>query len=150
MYFEQDEYGRCRGEVFQIYRAAGRGEVKIGDNVGFYYPLKRLWLAAVASQGHLASCPGVPRNSNHRLNTRCWGEVFQIYARGKSTGQPIDQLDHVMIYMPRHKAFLEYRHDNARNDGLVRSTCPGRCLPPQPSAYEKCFRYVFAIRKKLY
>ena len=137
---------RCSGEVFQIYRAAGPGQVKVGDKVGFYFPYKRKW---IGRGGDLAPCPGVPANSRHRLNTRCWGEVFQLYARGKSTGQPIDQLDHVMIYYPQGKNFYMYRHDNARNDGFVRSSCPGQCLPPQPSAYERCYRYVFAIRKKL-
>ena len=37
-YFDPVDYHKCVGLVFQIYRAAGAGQVKIGDDVGFYYP----------------------------------------------------------------------------------------------------------------
>ena len=148
MYFEPEEYGKCRGEVFQIYRAAGAGQIKTGDVVGFYFPLKQRWIRA-GNPSDLAPCPGVPHNSNHRMNLRCVGELFRIYARGKGTGQPIDQLDHVMIYYQHSKDFLQYPHNKGLRHGLVRSTCPGQCLPPHSSTYERCFQNVFTIRKKM-
>ena len=152
-YFDPEDYAKCTGEVFQIYRVAGPGQVKVGDIVGFYSPLKRQWMSAVGTQTHLSPCPGIPQNSHHRPTrdpkNRCWGEVFQIYARGKNEGQPIDQLDHVMIYYSRQKGFLQYPHTNGRKNGLVRSTCPGECLPPPASSYERCFQNVFAIHKKM-
>ena len=148
LYFSPWDYGRCRGEVFQVYRAAGPGAVRVGDDVGFYYPERRQWISAVRSQTNLAPCPGVPRNSRHRLNTSCWGEVFKIYARGKRVGQPIGESDSVMIYYPRSRGFLQYPHSNGLRDGLVRSTCPGRYKPPSLRAYDRCFQYVFEIHQR--
>ena len=40
-YFDPVDYHKCVGEVFQVYFAAGAGQVKIGDDVGFYYPKSR-------------------------------------------------------------------------------------------------------------
>ena len=147
--FNPWDYKRCSGEVFRIYRAAGSGDVKVGDEVGFFFPIKRRWMSASgAQQLKLNACPGVPRGSSHRLNTGCWGEVFKIYARGRRVGQPIYQSDRVMIYYPQSKAFLKYQYINGRKDGLVRSTCPGQKGPPSRNAYYRCRKYMFQIRPK--
>ena len=148
LYFDPIEYSRCTGEVFQIYRAAGLGPVRSGEDVGFYFPARRAWLRGWP-QTDLGRCPGLPRNSHYHLNTGCWGEVFKLRARGKRHGQPIDILDHVMIYYPRSRAYLRYRYPYANVNGLVRGTCPGPHFPTSQRSYEKCPGYVFRIHKQM-
>ena len=137
------DWSKCAGEVFQIFRCAGPGVVKVGDFVGFY--IAEEWLSMVAGRGQRAPCPGTPTvnygfSAQDKWN-QCWGEVFQIYAKGKSIGDAIENHDDVTIYYVQEKKWV----------GLVGNyppgyaTCPGQTRPPPPDRYGKCWGEVFEL-----
>ena len=85
----------CWGEVFQIYRAAGSGRVRAGDIVGFYYPHQPgHWLGCPGANCAKFDCPGFPTSAHGFASVdhwiRYWGEVFRVYANGKSYGTVIN------------------------------------------------------------
>lgn len=137
------DWSKCAGEVFQIFRAAGPGSVKVGDVVGFY--IADEWFSMVRGKGQRATCPGTP-TINYGFATKdkwrqCYGEVFQIYAKGKSIGDAIENHDYINIYYVHDKKWV----------GLVGNyppgfaTCPGEIQPPPPDRYTKCWGEAFEL-----
>ena len=53
----------CWGEVFQIYRAFGSGNIESGDFVGIYYPRVSRWFSLRKNQAHTEQCPGKPNTA---------------------------------------------------------------------------------------
>ena len=145
LFMEGRDWYTCWGEVFEIYRLNGEGPVKVGDLVGFNYPRERgKWFALSGGRGHKEGCPGVPNikygfHSRHAWNA-CWGEVFQIYAKGKNIGDSIQNHDAITVYYVRGKKWV----------GLVGShpdlrTCPGTTRPPPPDRYDRCWGEIFEL-----
>ena len=79
LYMEGDDWKTCGGEVFQIYRAAGAGNVKVGDAVGLYAGGDK-WFSLSGGKGGKSGCPGAP-TIKYGFATRqkwydCMDEVF--------------------------------------------------------------------------
>ena len=145
LYMEGEDWTNCWGEVFEIYRASGPGEVLVGDVVGLHYPRERgRWFSMDGEIGHKDPCPGTPNNTNGFEDTEKWyqccDEVFKIYTRGKSIGETIDESDDIMIYYLHSSAWVG--HVEAAPDCR---TCPGDDRPPPPEKYDTCWGEVFKL-----
>lgn len=147
LYMSCAEWAKCRGTVFQIYRMKGAGPVRVGDVVGFYYPAGRNWLSLAAGVADRRTCPGIPTVTHGFANKRkwsgCWGEVFRIYARGRSSGDVIYEHDDVMLYYVNKRQWVGLVGNNRAD---LRS-CPGTTLPPPVDKYE-CYGEVFELWKQ--
>ena len=152
MSIEGNDWTTCWGEVFQIYRASGPGRVRVGDLVGIHFPGRstsgrQLWLGCNWLSCYTASCPGQPTTA-HGFATqehwyRCWGEVFKIYAKGKSDGAIINDRDDIMLYYLQEQLWV------AQGDGDTKKfPCPGSTRPPPLSKYDFCPWETFTIWKK--
>ena len=141
LFMEGKDWDSCWGEVFQIYRQSGPGTVKVGDVVGIYYPRGRKWFGGGTRK---AGCPGNPTMQHGFASAKhwgaCWGEVYQIYARGKRIGESIESHDAIAIYYIHAKRWVGLV---GQNSGL--STCPGKTRPPPPDRYEICWGESFEI-----
>ena len=144
---DKPDWKNCWGEVFQIFRKKagnGHGYVRVGDTVGIYYRRSKTWFGCAGRYCGWAGCPGKPTYA-HGFNkpakwNQCWGEVFKIYARGRSVGSIIRPNDSIMLYYPREKKFVGQvgNHPDKR-------TCPGPKLPPPANKYDRCWGEVFEI-----
>ena len=139
----------CWGEVFELYRQSGPGTFCVGDMVGIHYPHQSGWWLGCPGGTDCGKfdCPGTPTSTYGFKDSStwdaCWGEVFHIYAMGKSFGNPIIEGDIVMLYQPNVKKWV------ALSGGRVPlSTCPGLGHPPPLSKYESCSEATMKILKK--
>ena len=144
LYLNDVDLTNCWGEVFQIYRKDGPGFVRVGDIVGFHYPRQSgNWLSLWECNGRTLPCPGTPTSANGFSSDnawfQCWGEVFRIYARGKSNGEVITSNDNVFIYHIAYNQFLSFVEGTPKC-----ATCPGPA-PPTQDKYEPCWGENFEI-----
>ena len=142
------EWAFCWAEVFQIYRARGRGAVRVGDVVGVHYPHELgKWLGCVGGNCGRYTCPGIPSTTHgfHSQDkwTLCPGEVFRIYAQGKREGSIINEHDIIMLYYVVGNQWV-----NLANDIVARGSCPGTIRPPSASTYESHSTYTLEIWKQ--
>ena len=77
--------------------------MRAGDIVGFYYPYQPgFWLGCAGANCANSDCPGSPTTAHGFASedhwVRCWGEVFRVYANGKSSGTVINSGDDIMLY----------------------------------------------------
>ena len=142
------DWTTCWGEVFQVYRASGPGQIHVGDLVGLHYPRGSIkWLGCRGVNCTKDTCPGQPTTAHgfasHEHWYRCWGEVFKIYSKNKSDGTIINDGDDIMLY---------YLHDElwvAQDDGdTQKSPCAGTTRPPPLSKFDICPSETFTIWKK--
>lgn len=142
------DWTHCWGEVFTIYRANGPGSVRVGDLVGIYYPHDRRWFGCAGSRCAKATCPGYPTIENgfatQELWYRCWGEVFKIYAKGKSSGSIINSDDDVTLYYLQDQNWVAQGYDFP----TVKRPCLGTARPPPLSTYDCCPHETFRIWKR--
>ena len=148
IYMEGGDWTNCWGEVFRIYRLHGPGTVAVGDLVGIYYPRESgKWLGCAGSLCGKAGCPGQPTTEygfeNPEKWFQCYGEVFKIYARGKSLGEPIEAYDDVMLYYLSGQNWVGLAGDRVNHAG-----CPGTIRPPPNERYEVCWGENFEIWKQ--
>ncbi len=145
---DRNDWYRCTGEVFRIYRALGPGAVRVHDMVGLYYPRESgKWLGCNAPKCGKYTCPGQPTNrygfsQRHRWN-RCWGEVFRIYAKGKKRRAVVNSDDEIALYYVRGRAWVSQGFHQT-----VKRGCLGNSLPPSVSKYDRCAHETFTIWKK--
>jgi len=145
---EGRDWTNCWGEVFQIYRASGPGTVKVGDLVGIYYPRERgRWLGCPTEKCGKATCPGIPTIAygfqNRENWLRCYGEVFKIYARGKSLGSAITAHDPVLLFYIQDQNWV-----GLDTTYVLHHTCPGTVRPPPSNKYDQCWGEVMEIWKR--
>ena len=141
---EENDWNKCWGEVFKIYRKKGRGRVRVGDTIAISFlrePGK--WLGCPGRLCGKASCPGHSCNSGFSSAgkwNQCWGEVFRIFARRKRIGASIFSHDHVMLYYVRGGDWIGLvdKHPDHRS-------CPGKRLPPPNDKYDRCWGEVFDL-----
>ena len=143
LYMDPQDWTRCWGQVFQIYRQKGPGNVVVGDVVGLHYPQEHgQWLSLAEGYGYKKSCPGHPNLSSgfatHYTWFQCWGEVFKIFARGydgkvKDLGEVIREHDIIMLCFINQHKFVGFF------DVLDLRTCPGTTLPPPANVYDTCW-----------
>ena len=102
--FEESDWTHCWGQVFRMYRAAGPGNILNGDFVGLYYVHENKWFSMWEGLPHKATCPGNPSSASgfqeYLKWFKCAGEVFQVYAKGKSIGAKIIDQDIISLYYP--------------------------------------------------
>lgn len=142
LYMEGTDWSHCWGEVFRIYRAAGPGDVRVGDVIGLF--MRNRWFSLASGRGHLASCPGAPTTQYGFASSenwyRCWGEVFKIYARGKSIGDVIQDHDDITLYYIQRQKWVGFVDENPDF-----RTCPGSTRPPPPQRYDVCWGEIFEL-----
>lgn len=147
---EGDDWTNCWGEVFHIYRMNGPGSVTVGDVIGLFYPREGNWFSMAGGVGHKNPCPGSPTNASGFENEdnwfHCWGEVFRIYARGKSIGQIITDHDHITLFFIQSKTKWVGLVDEL--DADLR-TCPGTVRPPPDENYDICWGEIFELWSQL-
>lgn len=146
MLMSGNDWTNCWGEVFEIYRKEGPGDVKSGDTVGFYYPRQGgTWLGCGGSNCAKANCPGYPTTHDGFRDQaswhNCWGEVFKIFARGKPTGSIINSQDEIAIYYLRDNLWVA----QPDNRDSLKFPCLGTDLPPALATYDGCFAETFRI-----
>ena len=132
--FNTDDWTRCWGEVFQIYRMKGSGTVRSGDTVGIYYPREKNWFSMSTGRGHKEGCPGTP-NINTGFNKdnlwlQCWGEVFIVYAEGKSNGEEIKAGNRLAFFFPADPSHVSFQTDKTTLDQCMRRTSDNNPMPP--------------------
>ena len=102
LYMEGGNWNNCQADVYRIFRMNGPGPVMVGDAVGLYYPPGNDWFSIAGGTGHRNPCPGSPTSCNGFANEDkwliCFGEVFRIYARGKSSGAVITDHDDIFLF----------------------------------------------------
>jgi hypothetical protein len=135
----------CSGEIFRMYKRRGSGTIRIGDEVGLYYLGSKTWMSAWDNDGGVSKCPGEP-SIDFGMNTvpgKCKGEVFRVYAVGKSLGEPLNNKDYIMLHYPHGG-----NQWISLNGGTMRKiTCPGSSYPPPESKYQACAAEVFQVWK---
>ena len=142
------KWTNCWGEVFQFYRARGSGRVRVGDVVGVYYPYEAgKWLGCYGGNCVKATCPGTPSTTygfqSQDKWTLCPGEVFKIYAQGKTVGSNINEHDIIMLYYVIGSQWVDLA------DTIVaRGSGPGTTHPPSASTYESHSTYTLEIWKQ--
>ena len=139
------EKAHCFGEIFRIYKRRGSGLIRVGDEVGIYYIHTGKWVSAWDRDGGLSGCPKLPshrRGMNVPLG-RCKGELFKVYALGKSKGMPLEDKDTILLNYPH--GFNEWY--SLWNGRSRKSSCPGAAYPPPESKYESCRGETFEIRE---
>ena len=143
------EWRSCAGEVFQFYRASGRGAVRVGDVVGVYFPHGQKWLGCNSPSGDCGkyTCPGTPSTTygfqSQDKWTTCGGEVFIIYAKGNKVGSIINEHDISMLYYVIGNQWV-----NLANINVARGSGPGTTRPPSVSTYRSQWSYTLDVWKQ--
>ena len=143
LYMDPDDWTNCWGEVFQIYRQDGTGNILVGDVIGIHYPREHgQWFSMYEGKGHKNECPGAP-NLNTGFSSPnkwsdCWGETYRIYARGqdgnvKPALQPIQEHDIIMLCLSKEHKFVSF------SDVFGLNTCPMGSVPPPANKYDECW-----------
>jgi hypothetical protein len=135
----------CAGEIFRMYKRRGSGNIRVGDEIGLYYITAKEWVSAWDFNGGVSGCPGSP-SSTLGLNipsNQCQGEIFRVYALGRSIGEDVRNGDFIM---------LNYKHGghewlSLRFKFVSKSTCPGGGYPPPAYKYQECDGSSFQVIK---
>ena len=139
---------RCWGEDFQI---IGEGtsltSIKSGQRIRLRYLREHKWLGCPSNVNcDKRTCPGTTSQGGNFANNRCWGEIFIIYARGKTNGQTIYNGDLVMLYYQHNGRYVSIQGKNLGDDTSL-DFCPGM-VPPAYLSYGICSKNVFRIYRK--
>ena len=140
-------FARCGGEVFQI---IGEGTIhhpiKAGQRIRLRFIRDHNSWIGCPTKNHcdIRSCSGT--TSQAADFSRCGGEIFRIYARGKTNGQIIHDGDVVMLYYPGDGKYISIQGQN-EGDDTSRNFCPG-VVPPAYLSYGICSKNAFRIYRK--
>ena len=144
LYMRGNDWSSCYKNVFQIFRAKGYGDVRVGDLVGLYLIRETgKWFGCRATLCAKNTCPGAARYK-YGFNTpelwyRCYGSVFQIYAHGKQLGDTVNDQDDIMLFYLQDQDWIgAYSSDHHRG-------CPGTTRPPLVNKYDSCGGEVYKI-----
>ena len=139
----------CWGENFQI---IGEGvihhSIKSGQKIRLRYLNEHnTWMGCPYNNTcDKRTCPGTSAQGSDFRNTRCWGEDFTIYARGRTNGQIIYNGDVVMLYYQYEGRYVSIQ-GQYNEDPTSLNFCPGVAPPPYLS-YGICSNNAFRIHKK--
>ena len=137
------DWNNCWGEVFQIYRLGGQGNVIVGDLIGLHYQRVRgQWFSLNAGKSHKSNCPGPPNLStgfsHYNKWFDCYGDIFKIFAQGidgrvKGNDETIVEHDIIMLYAMKERKYISF------SDVPHLQTCPGNFFPPPAHTYDGCW-----------
>ena len=136
----------CWGENFQIIgEGAIHHAIKSGQRVRLRYPNEhKTWITCHNNHCEKSTCPGT---TSHGSNfNRCYGEIFKIYARGKTNGQIIYNGDVVMLLCTYRRRYVSIQ-GQYNEDPTSLDFCPG-VAPPAYLSYGICSKNVFRIYRK--
>ena len=140
---------RCYGENFQI---IGEGtsytSIKSGQRIRLRYLHEHnTWIGYPNGINcDKRTCPGTTSQGGNFANNRCWGEIFRMYARGKTDGQTIYNGAVVMLYYERSGRYVSIQGKNYGDDTSL-DFCPGS-PPPAYLSYGICSKNAFRIYRK--
>jgi hypothetical protein len=135
----------CVGEIFRIYKRKGSGNIQVGDEIGLYYITADEWVSAWDFNGGVSGCPGSPSYifGLDIASDECQGEIFRVYALGKSVGEDVRNNDFIMLnYKHGGHEWLSLWGGSSR-----KSTCPGGSYPPLANKYQNCQGEAFQVVK---
>ena len=116
-----------------------------GCSRALLYPPGNDWFSIAGGTGHRNPCPGSPTSGNGFANEDkwliCFGEVFRIYARGKSSGAVITDHDDIFLFYVNAYTWVGLIGGGAAD---LRS-CPGTSRPPPAAHYDICWGEVFEL-----
>ena len=141
-------FGVCGEEQFQIIGKGTQGSsIKSGQLIRLRYLAEHnSWVGCSAIDDHCykSECPGTSVQGSDF--TRCSGEMFRMYARGKTNGQTIYNGDLVMLYQILFGRYVSIQGEYEGSDTSL-NFCPG-VTPPAYLSYGICSKNVFRIYRK--
>ena len=140
---------RCWGEDFQIIgEGISNTSIKSGQRIRLRYLNERnTWMGCPLNKYcDKRTCPGTTSQGGNFANNRCWGEIFIIFARGRTNGQIIYNGDLVMLYYQHNGRYVSIQGKNFGDDTSL-DFCPGM-VPPAYLSYGICSKNVFRIYRK--
>jgi len=140
--------GRCYGEEFQIIgEGPDQSSIRSGQRIRIHYQHENnTWIGCSDHFGNRCkkeNCSGTSLQGKIFTNNRCWGEAFNIYARGKNNGEIINNGDLVMIYYRHLGRYLTIQKEYEGSETSL-NYCPGK-IPPAYLTYSICSKNVFRI-----
>ena len=147
LYMRGNEWNSCSQNAFQIFRAKGHGDVRVGDLVSLYLTRESgKWFGCSATLCTKNSCPGTASYeqgfNSPELWYRCYGSVFKIYAHEKRLGDTINDQDDIMLFYLQALNWIGAYNSNHHR------TCPGTTRPPPHSKYDACSGLNYKIWKR--
>ena len=142
-------FDRCGGEVFQIIGEGATSQnrqIKSGQRIRLRFLREHnIWMGCpLNSYCDKRPCPGT--NIQASNFNRCAGEIFRIYARGRTNGQIIYNGDVVMLYYEYNRRYVSIQGQND-GDNTSLDFCPGE-VPPAYLSYGICSKNAFRIYRK--
>ena len=140
---------RCWGEEFQIIgEGTLKASIKSGQRIRLRYPREsNTWMGCPSNKNcDKRTCPGTTSQGGNFANNRCYGEIFIIFARGRTNGETIYNGDVVMLYYPPNGRYVSIQGKNFGDDTSL-DFCPGM-VPPAYLSYGICSKNVFRIYRK--
>ena len=147
LFMDPPDWGGYPIATFRIFRHKGRGAIRAGEAVAFYYPKDVKWMKCGSSWCSKNICPGNPTMSHGMADSEKWQacshNVFKIYARGRKRGQTIRTNDAILLYSLQYSKWV-----SVYGSYIALGTCPGSGRPPAPSKYDTCYNTVFELWKR--
>ena len=140
-------FGHCNGEVFQIIgKGAFHDSIKSGQQIRIRFVRDHNSWMGCPAKTHCGTsiCPGTTVQASDF--SICGGEIFEIYARGKTNGETIHNGDVVMLYHPGDRRYVSIQGENEADDTSL-NYCPG-IVPPAYLSYSICSKNAFQIYRK--
>ena len=141
------DFQECGSEVFQIIgEGSTHNPIKSGQRIRLrYVNAESTWMGC-PTKNHCErkTCPGTAIHASDF--SKCRGEIFRIYARGKRNEEIIYDGDLVMLYLPIAGRSVSIQGENEGDDTSL-NFCPG-LTPPVYLSYGICSKSVFRIYRK--
>ena len=140
------DFDECGGEKFQIIGEGTRySTIKCGQRIRLHFA--NTWMScAKNNRCDKRTCSGTTTQGTDFKNDRCWGEMFRIYARGKTNGQTIYNGDVVMLYYEHDGKYVSIQGEIDGSDTSL-NFCPA-VVPPPYLSYGICSKNSFRIYQK--
>lgn len=144
LYIEDAEWSSCGNEVFEIYRAVGSGELRVGDLVGLYQPAAESWLGCNNSVCTLSSsCLPVPSTDSGFYSNMHWPQcrehVFKVEVRNKRENELVHSDDDMSL-------LLSLTSQRLTQQGGVVNVAECESDPINGKRFEECRGQVFTLR----
>ena len=147
LYFDKSDWVDYSAQSFQIYRMNGKGNVRVGEVIAIYYPYNRNWITSNTQYLVGDNCPGNPSEAHGMADAKKWescpGNVFKIYAKGKSVGDDILRGDDIALYIIRDSKWFA-----SESSFIQKTSCSGTSRPLSDEMYDSCYKEVFELLKR--